>query len=251
MSVTTARSSDPELRAGAARWLVSAANRPTSSGQTTRSRWTRRCEAKSSAPDWIRGRPGPRSRRSASPNVLWWKVCPLCIQARSSLGWTAKTRTVRATAGAAARSTASATAAAELGQRIDLLRKLEVVLGDPALRVRRQRDGHRVPRDREVGVMVHLLRRRGDPVHEVDRTLEVVELELLAEGGAVPLPALQVREPFADLVILEKCHRVPRAHSQPGPVRNRDAVRPRAGRRRGCGHSRVRLSARGPGAAPR
>src|SRR5437763_5366758 len=189
MSVTTAPCSEPELRAGAALCPVSAANRPTSSGQTTRSRCARRCEAKSSAPAWIRGRPGPRSRRSARANILSWKLCRLCIQARSSLGWTAKTRTVRAAAGADTARAASAEAAAQLAQRIDFLRKLEVVLGDPALRVRRQRDGHRVPRDREIRVVVHLLGHRRDPVHEVDRALEVVELELLAEDGAVPLPA--------------------------------------------------------------
>src|SRR5207248_3913675 len=226
--VRTAPSSDPELRAGAARWPVSAAKSPMSSGQTTRLRWPRRCEAKSSAPDWISGRPGPRSRRSASPNILSWKVCRLCIQARSSFGWTAKTRTVLAVAGAAATSAANARAAAELGQRIDLRRKLEVVLGDPALRVSRQRDGHRIPRDREVRVVVHLLGDGRDPVHEVDGAREVVELELLAEGVPVPLPALHVGEPFADRVILEKCHRVPRAHRKSGPVRDRDALRPRA-----------------------
>jgi hypothetical protein len=61
--------SEPEPRAGAARWPVSAANRPMSSGQTTRSRPLRR-EAKSSAPAWTTGAAPPRSDRSPSANIL-------------------------------------------------------------------------------------------------------------------------------------------------------------------------------------
>ena len=54
-------------------------------------------------------------------------------------------------------------------------------------------------------MVVHLLGGRRDPVHEVDGALEVVELELLAQSVPVPLPAVQVGEPVADLVIVKKC----------------------------------------------
>ena len=66
-------------------------------------------------------------------------------------------------------------------QRVDLLRKLEVVLGQATLRV--GRDGHRdlVPRDLKVRVVVHLLGHRREAVDEVNRADEVVELELLRD----------------------------------------------------------------------
>src|SRR5438477_84274 len=66
MSVRTAPSSDPELRAGAARWPVSAAKSPMSSGQTTRLRWPRRCEAKSSNLYSLRRASRSRSQPSMS-----------------------------------------------------------------------------------------------------------------------------------------------------------------------------------------
>src|SRR5207249_4559682 len=141
----------------------------------------------------------PRSRLSASPSILSWYVWRLCIQARSSFGCTAKTRTRRARASlgianATVSSPAPASAAA-LRQRVDPRRKLEVALGDPALRVRGERDRDLVPGDRQVRVVVHLLGGLGDPVHEVDRPPEVVELELPPERVAVALPTLGLAEP--------------------------------------------------------
>src|SRR3954468_20638403 len=91
----------------------------------------------------------------------------------------ANTRTSRACAGPAGPSAASARSpTAALSQRVDPRRKLEVVLGQAALGVRRERQVDLVPRDRDVGVVVYLLGRRRDPVHEVDRPGEVAELEL-------------------------------------------------------------------------
>ena len=66
-------------------------------------------------------------------------------------------------------------------------------LGQPALAVRRDRHRHRVPGDLEVGVVVHLLGLRREPVHEVDRALEVAVVELLDDRVAVALPAVQAR----------------------------------------------------------
>src|SRR3954451_11259889 len=214
MRVAIAPSSDPELRAGAALCPVSAANRPTSSGQRTRLRPSRRrCEAKSSAPRCTIGRPGPRSRRSARANILSWKVRRLCIHARSSFGCMAKTRTWRASAlpgiATASADSASAAVARRLSLLVDLPRKLEVALGDPALRVRGERYRDLAPRDREVRVVVHLLGGRRDAVHEVDRALEVAVVKLLAQGVAVPLPALGRTEPLLDFVVAQNCHGSP------------------------------------------
>src|SRR5438132_11026217 len=101
-----------------------------SSGQTTRS-WPVKWEAKSSAPCWIAGVPGPLSERSARANILSWKLCRLSIQERSSFGWTVKIRTVRAAAGVVLKSASAAT----LSERIDARGELEVVLRDAALGV--------------------------------------------------------------------------------------------------------------------
>ena len=49
---------------------------------------------------------------------------------------------------------------------VDLPRQLEVGGGEPALGVGRDRDRHRVPRDRQVGVVAHLLGHRGDVVDQ-------------------------------------------------------------------------------------
>src|SRR3954447_4922790 len=92
-----------------------------------------------------------------------------------SFGCMANTRTVFAWAGAAA---SSARASRPLSQRVDARRKLEVVLGQAAFGVGREGERHLVPGDRDVRVVVHLLGRRRDAVHEVDRPLEVVELQL-------------------------------------------------------------------------
>src|SRR3954447_20538756 len=108
----------------------------------------------------------------------------------SSFGCTAKTRTVLALAAGAAKSSNSRASAA-LSQGVDARRKLEVALGEAALGVGRERVGHLVPRDRDVRVVVHLLRRRRDAVHEVDRPLEVVELELARDRVALARPPLQ------------------------------------------------------------
>src|SRR3954447_17483384 len=173
-----AASSEPPARAEDARSPVSAPNSPMSSGHTTRFLPDgRRWEAKSSAPRWVSGLSAPRSRRSASANILSWEVSRLPIQARSSFGCMAKTRVVVALAPAPG-GAASSRRSAALSQRVDARRKLEVVLREPALGGCREGERDRVPGERYVGVVVHLLRGRRDAVDEVDRSLEVVELEL-------------------------------------------------------------------------
>src|SRR5918992_3975869 len=125
------------------------------------------------------------------------------------------------------------------GQSGDAAGQHEVVLGEPALRVRGDRDGHLVPRDLEVGVMVHLLRLRGQPVHEVHGPLEVVELEGAPDGVTLPLPAVEPRQVLLDLLVAQTCHPHLRANRFPGAVVDRDALRPRLGRQRRRGHPRV------------
>src|SRR4051794_3863876 len=95
------------------------------------------------------------------------------------------------------------------GERFDVLRQLEVAVREAALGVRGKRHVDRVPRDRQVGVVVHLLGGRRDAVHEVDRPLEVVELEAPLDRVSVALPSVQLRQPALDFVVAQKCHRSP------------------------------------------
>src|SRR4051812_18781129 len=95
------------------------------------------------------------------------------------------------------------------GERLDAPRQLEVAVREAAFGVGRQRHVDRVPRDRQVGVVVHLLGGRRDLVHEVDRPLEVVELEAPLDRGSVALPVVQLGEPAPNFLVAQKCHRSP------------------------------------------
>src|SRR3954468_9080631 len=95
------------------------------------------------------------------------------------------------------------------GERLDALRQLEVAVREAALGVGRERHVDRVPRDAQVRVVVHFLGRLGDAVHEVDRPLEVVELEAPRDRVSVALPSVQLRQPALDFVVAQKCHRSP------------------------------------------
>src|SRR4051812_19813118 len=95
------------------------------------------------------------------------------------------------------------------GERLDAPRQLEVAVREAAFGVGRQRHVDRVPRDRQVGVVVHLLGGRRDLVHEVDRPLEVVELEAPLDRGSVALPVVQLGEPAPNFVVVQNCHRSP------------------------------------------
>src|SRR5688500_1343681 len=114
----------------------------------------------------------------------------------------AKTRTLVFGFGpAAAAVAASASASSALSQSVELRRKREVVLGDSALGVSRERHADLVPRDRQVGVVVHLLRDRREPIHEVDGADEVRELEFAYERVPLALPAAQLRQLLLNLVV--------------------------------------------------
>src|ERR687895_720993 len=113
------------------------------------------------------------------------------------------------------------------GQSGEAAGKLEVVPSEPALRVRGDRDRHLVPRDLEVGVVVHLLGLRRQAVHEVDRALEVVELEGALDRVTLPFPAVEPRQALLDLLVVQTCHPRLRANRFPGAVVDRDALRPR------------------------
>ena len=52
------------------------------------------------------------------------------------------------------------------------LREIEVVRGQPARVVRRERDAHRAPADVEIGMVVGLLGEEADPHDERDRVRE-------------------------------------------------------------------------------
>src|SRR5204862_710672 len=124
----------------------------------------------------------------------------------ASFGCIANTRTVRAACAGAAIARAASRRAATLGERVDARGELEVVLRQAALGVRRECEVDRVPRDRDVGVVVHLLRRRRDPVDEVDRPREVAELELPLYRVALAAPLGQPVQPSFDLVVAQKWH---------------------------------------------
>ncbi len=121
----------------------------------------------------------------------------------------------------------------------------------------RDRHRHRVPRDREVGMVAHLLGRPDDRLREVDRADEVVALELLADRVSGALPAFEVRQAAFDLRVVELVpsdNHIPQPswhaeYREPRPVRNRGALRARPGRQRRRRHARVRLAGRGARAA--
>src|SRR4051794_1088428 len=87
---------------------------------------------------------------------------------------------------------------------VDLPGQLEVVLREPALGVGGDRDRDLVPRDLEVRVVVHLLGDWGQPVDEVHRALEVVELEHLPDLVALARPTVEVRELPVDIGVVQK-----------------------------------------------
>src|SRR5512144_3369987 len=68
------------------------------------------------------------------------------------------------------------------------------------------RDLDLAPGDRDVGVMVHLLRRPDDRVDELDRALEVPAVEALDDVLAALSPAVETLEPLLDLLVAQKCH---------------------------------------------
>ena len=58
----------------------------------------------------------------------------------------------------------------------------------------------------QVGVVVHLLGHGRQPVHEVHRAGEVVELELLHDRVALAAPALELPQPGLDLLVAQQRH---------------------------------------------
>src|SRR5689334_10918341 len=92
------------------------------------------------------------------------------------------------------------------GRGLDLLRQLEVVLGETALGVRRERHLDLAPGDREVRVVVHLLGGLDQRVDELDGADEVTAVEALDDVLAALAPAVQPLEPLLDLLVAKKCH---------------------------------------------
>src|SRR3954453_5518212 len=85
---------------------------------------------------------------------------------------------------------------AALSQLVQLLRKLEVLLRYPVLGMRDQRAARQPPRKEQVRMVVAPVRDRRHPVHELDPTAEVFELELAVDAVSVLLPAVvQIRQP--------------------------------------------------------
>src|SRR4051794_16759928 len=117
--------------------------------------------------------------------------------------------------------------------------QLEVVLREAALGVARDPDGDLLPRDLEVGVVIHVLRLRRQPVHEVHRALEVVEREGATDRFLLTLPAVEPTQALVDLLVAQTCHSRLHAHRFACAIGDRDALRPRPGRPGGRGHPRV------------
>ena len=77
------------------------------------------------------------------------------------------------------------------GERFDLLRKLQVVLGDPALGVCREGHLDLAPGDGDVRVVIHLLSRTDERVDELHRADEVAAIEALDDVLATLTPAVK------------------------------------------------------------
>src|SRR4051794_17207151 len=65
-----------------------------------------------------------------------------------------------------------------------------------------------VPGDLQVRMVVHVLRLRGEPVDEVHRALEVLQLEALGDGVARAFPALETAQLLLNLLVVKTCHGV-------------------------------------------
>src|SRR3954454_655875 len=70
----------------------------------------------------------------------------------------------------------------------------------------RDRDLDLTPRDRDVGVVAHLLGRPDERIDELDRADEVLAVEALDDVLAALAPAVQPLEPLLDLLVAQKCH---------------------------------------------
>src|SRR5262245_44534292 len=80
-------------------------------------------------------------------------------------------------------------ASMNLGELVGAPRELDVAVGDRALYVGPPADGHGVPADRDVRVVVRRLGRLREPVHERDRLGEVLEAVAALERAAHLVPA--------------------------------------------------------------
>src|SRR5437867_2896530 len=97
-------------------------------------------------------------------------------------------------------------AAGSAGERVDLLGELEVVGGQPARRMRCDRHSDLAPGDREVRMVIHVLRRLNHLVDEVDRPDEVRELEGLRDRVPIALPSIELGKPGRDVVLCKALH---------------------------------------------
>ena len=125
-------------------------------------------------------------------------------------------------AGAAARRPTSSRSA----QLVGAAGHGDVVAGDAARAVADPGDLAGAPADQEVGMVVGLLRRLGDPVGERHRAGEVVERVALAKRAVAHLPALELENRGRQLVGGEHAHgrRLPRAAAAEAPSLTTGAI---------------------------
>ena len=69
-------------------------------------------------------------------------------------------------------------------------------------------DRHLAPGDRQIGVVVHLLGPRRDRVDELDRAAKSPR-RTPWDRVAIALPAVEALQPLLDLLVAQKCHRLP------------------------------------------
>src|SRR5262249_52254495 len=115
---------------------------------------------------------------------------PTVALVASVLGWLTMTSpTVSSSATLRAITRDAQSSETQSSEAFRALRQLAVAVRDPAGGVGPPAQRHPVVRDRDVGMVVRLLRHLGHPVHEVHRGPEVGEAELALEGAVHLAPA--------------------------------------------------------------
>jgi hypothetical protein len=98
---------------------------------------------------------------------------------------------------------------------LDRVRQREITFGDAAGVVRAQRACHAIPGDRQIGVMVELIRKRRNGVDERDRSVEILAVVGLLKRIAAPLPAGERLQRFTDSLLTRATQSKPRSRSSP------------------------------------
>lgn len=95
---------------------------------------------------------------------------------------------------------------------IRMSRQLRITVGDPTGIVRSEREGHLVPSDVDIGVVIEPLSDQSHPCDEPHRGHEIGESERPPDRVPVALPLRVLPEKPFDLEVVERVH-LPKATS--------------------------------------